>query len=139
MRLPQPRTLWFFFFALILDVFLDLVFIQTNGGGEISCGPDAVLFKVDVFDERELLPEMEAASCFQGSDGIRDGNVGRDFQLEMDMVLVRVHFVEIQCGVFFDGFKEGLFEFRCDILLQDISPPSGAPDDVVLVLVGAVV
>ena len=57
----------------------------------------------------------------------------------MDMVLVGVEGMDEQCRVFPHGFKQASFQFGDNVPLEDISTTLGAPDNVILVFVDAVV
>jgi hypothetical protein len=76
--------------GLPVDIALDLHFIKADGRREISDAPDAVLLEIDIANELEFAAETEAGISFQFLDGIGYGNIGRDFKLNMYVVLASV-------------------------------------------------
>jgi hypothetical protein len=124
---------------LVFNVKFDLLLIEANGGDEVPNRPDAVFAEIHVFDEFELLSQGVGTITFQSFDGICYGHVGRDFQLNVNMVLVSVDFKEMECWVLLDGFKKGGFELSFDIGLEPFVPILCAPDNVILEFVGTVI
>ncbi len=132
----EPQRLGHFLFALPLDVPAYLSLVQPDGRGEVSDAPDAVLFQIQLPDVFELLSQVQARFGFQGTDGIRHRDVGRDLDLEMNMVGVSIGRTQDERRILLDGLPETVQQFDLGIVFQDLPSPPCAPDDMVLVLVG---
>lgn len=90
-------------------------------------------------DEFESFLEMLTGFLFQFLDGDGHRNVGRYFDLYVDVVFGNIGRVYVKCGVFLDGGIETLDEFLFGVLFEILSAILGAPDYLILMLIDAVV
>jgi len=57
----------------------------------------------------------------------------------MYMILISINGMDKECGIFLDGLVEAGYQFGLNVIFKPLSAVLGAPDNVVLVFVGAMV
>jgi len=69
-------------------------------------------------------------------DGGTNRDVWRDFDLDMDVVVVGINGNNLELGIFFHRVSKDGQKFRFDILFQKLPAIFSSPDNMVLMLVG---
>ena len=89
-------------FSLPLDVFVNLLFVESDRRDEVPDAPDAAV-EVHLTDEFESLFELGTGFAFQALDDGSNRQIWWYFNLEVDMVFVRVDSFEVERRVLLDG------------------------------------
>ena len=122
----------------MLNVLLDHLLIEPKGGGEISDAPN-IAIEVHFSNKPELLLKLGAEIGLENLHHLGNSNMWRDLNLKVEMVFIDVERMDVERRIFLGDGVEGTDEGVFDIGLQELPSVFCTPDDVILVLVGAMV
>jgi len=95
-------------FALLFDVSLDYLLINSNGGGEISNTPDSFFVEIHFFDEFKLLPETKTRHNFHLLNTFGYSDIWWNDNLHVDVVFVSGYRKDFNGWIFlFEFFEAG--------------------------------
>ena len=122
----------------MFDVFFDHLFVESQGGGEISDAPN-IAVDVHITDEAEAFLELGTEIGFENLHHLGDGNIWRDFDLEMEMIVIDIEGMNVERRIFLGDGIERANENVFDVGFEEFAAVFSAPNDVILMLIGTVV